>query len=139
MAYITLDEFDILGGPERVIAEYPELSRSRFIAAAVAQADEYLAKVYTVPLADGAVTMAMKLHIARMAFYFLVSSSGYDPGSDDGVLHTQYEDAVKYFQRIALGTVLIPGGTSGGSSGSLTPPGGPAPAAEAFYSDARGW
>lgn len=143
MAYLTLDEFAVLGGPEDVIAEYAENKRLLYIDAAVAEANEYLSKQYTVPLADGSVTPAMKLHLARMAFYHLISSSGYSPDSDDKALRYQYEDAMNYFRRIAIGTVLIPGGTgssSGGGGGSAaTPPGGPTPAGELASEEPRGW
>lgn len=90
------------GIPKPAVANVPVEQLAEKCLSASDEASGYLASAYKLPLV--AWDNATRKHVARMATYELMSSRGYkaDSGKDDQI-RQGYDDALKWFNRIASG------------------------------------
>lgn len=84
-------------------AEYYDLdSIDQAIEGAESAGDSYFATRYNTPLAE--VPAALKIHLVNVCFYFLLGSNFSRPDQ----VTEDYKAAIKYFEAIAKGTVMLP-------------------------------
>ena len=107
-AYISVDELENLGIHPQAIALFDDAQKEGAILAASDEADAYIRQVTGVPFVNP--PLALKVHVAKMAVYHLMSVRGMDPDSDKLIVDN-YERAIRFFTAVAKRTVALPGMT----------------------------
>ena len=95
-------------------------------------ADGYLARQLTLPLSEWGDDL--RRHVCAIAAYDLMTQRGYNPEGGDSNLRLRYEDAVRWLERVASGTVR-PAVTDSTPTSSTAMPSGPV----VRTSSKRGW
>lgn len=106
-SYITVAELESLGGNPDAISDKTNDEKLAACEAASAEADDHLRTRYQVPLAPSSVSGALKKHIAKFAYYELLSVRGFSPDGDDQVIVDGHANAIKYFVKLARGEVVL--------------------------------
>jgi len=110
--YASLDELERLGIRAAALRSFTDAEKLSAIEAASDEADRYMGSAVGVPLQDP-VPLAVRLHVARMAVYHLLSVRGIDPDADRIVIDN-YRRAIEFFTQVAKGVVSL--------GPSVTPP-----------------
>ena len=109
--YVSNVEFALYGLTPAALASFSDDQKTAALVAASAHADGYIGQRYKLPL-NGTIPADLKMHVAKIAAWFIMSGRGFKPGSTDGdSLHDAYNDATKWLQQVAEGKATIAGVT----------------------------
>lgn len=108
--YATTRDFERLGLPSRALTSVPVDQRLAALEAASRLIDDYLCAQVTLPLVAFA-TASLIRATCVVATYDLLSARGFNP--EQGVdlnIRSRYKDVIAWLERIAAGTLPVPGG-----------------------------
>jgi phage gp36-like protein len=106
--YATALELGLYGMTPAALGTFSDDQKNAALIAASDHADSYLQQRFRLPLTSTAT--ALKMHVARMAAWILMSSRGFKPGAADAeTLHAAYRDAEKWLKDVAEGLVTPSG------------------------------
>ena len=124
MAYADRTDLARHGVSTQVLARIPTGEQDEALDVMSAVADDYLGERFTLPLT--AWSRSLRMHVAAMAAYELMSVRGYNVDSSDKILKMRFDAAVAWLQVCTLGQ-LTPHATAGavtdGDDGEPTPGG----------------
>ncbi len=105
--YATSDDLDRYTLPDKATAALDAEVKADGMLAATDEADGYLGGGYTLPLT--AWGEDLKMHVAKMASFQLMSRRGYRPGESDDLIIKGREDAISWLTQIMHGRLEPPG------------------------------
>lgn len=97
--YATVTDIANLGIAAAAIASFTTAQKDEALQAASSEADSYLSSRYELPLATW--PKVLRLHVANMAAYMLLSNRGFAPDGSDQNIRDRHRDAVAWLQRVA--------------------------------------
>lgn len=103
--YVTLDELESLGINRKAISGMDDTAKQAAIDAASDEVDRYVGGRLGVPLAEP-IPLALKVHVARMAVFNLMSVRGMDPDQDKLVVDN-YNRAIAFLLQVSKGVVTL--------------------------------
>jgi phage gp36-like protein len=121
VAYATTDDLARAARQGNALTGVSEDDKSAALDEASAVADSYLAARYTLPLTawGGELTR----HVINIALYQLVSDKNFNPQNTASTPRQRYEDAIRWLERVAAGTVtpvdVVDSGGATSTSGGL--------------------
>jgi len=96
-----------MGGlPAKVLAEFTAEEQDAALVQASGVADDYLRSEHAVPLPVPSI--GLKVHVCRMASYFLMRKRGFDPESNK-ILVDDYAEALSWLKMVAKGEIQLAG------------------------------
>ena len=101
MAYATRAELYVLGLPSAALTGVATADQDLALDAASSFCDSYLRGRYGCPIASA--SYALKLCVCQIAAYRLLCSRGFNPETLDGVIRTNYEEALAWLKDCAKG------------------------------------
>jgi phage gp36-like protein len=111
--YATSDDVEDLGLKainQRLSADPPELTPAQVqkaLEVASSEAEGYLSTRYKPPFSVW--PESLRLHVAQLAAYYLMTRTGYAPGSEGNELILQgYEMAISWLEKVASGRITLP-------------------------------
>lgn len=120
--YATLRDFERLGLPSRAVSSVPLDQRLAALEAASRLIDDYLCAQVTLPLVAFA-TASLTRATCVVAAYDLMCVRGFNPEGADGNFRLRYKDVIAWLEKVAAGTLPVPGGVvDSGSSGDGAQP-----------------
>jgi phage gp36-like protein len=105
--YASIADLTSLGFPALALGSLPDADANNALDAASIEADGYLAPRYTLPLTTW--PLSLRMHVARIAAYVIMSTRGMNPGSRGNELIVKgYDDAIMWLKNVARGVVTLP-------------------------------
>lgn len=106
--YASTTDLGRLGVATQALSGLDAATREDALDACSALADGYLSNRYSLPLS--AWGDDLRLHVAGMAAFRLLAGRGYNPQvANDEVVRMLWEDAIRWLERVAAGTVTPAG------------------------------
>lgn len=106
--YATTTDLARIGIAANTLASIETAAKEDALDACSSLADGYLSGRYTLPLS--AWGDDLRLHVAGMAAFRLLAARGYDPNRGaDAAIRLLWEDAIRWLERVAAGTVTPAG------------------------------
>lgn len=107
--YATITELGLFGMTAAAQTTFSDDAKNAALQGASDHADGFLGQRYRLPL-TGTYPAALKMHVARIAAWILMSGRGFKPGTTDAeTLHQAYKDANSWLEKVAAGTVTPAG------------------------------
>lgn len=107
--YATRTELGLFGMTAAALGTFSDEQKDAALQGASDHADGHLGQRFRLPLL-GTIPIAIKMHVARIAAWILMSGRGFKPGTTDGeTLHQAYKDANAWLEKVAAGTVTPAG------------------------------
>lgn len=103
--YATQTELGLYGLTAAARASFSSQQLDAALEGASDHADGYLGQRFRLPLTSP-FPAALKMHVARIAAWILMSGRGFKPGTTDAeTLHQAYKDATAWLEGVAKGTI----------------------------------
>jgi|SRR5215207_5430662 len=107
--YATTLELGLYGLTAAALTTFSDDQKTAALVGASDHADSYLQQRFRLPIA-APYAAALKMHVARMAAWILMSGRGFKPGATDAeTLHQAWKDADAWFKKVAEGEVTPAG------------------------------
>lgn len=104
--YVSMGELSQFGISAKALAAIPELDKIAAIEAASGIADTLMQTVVGVPLSEP-VPLSVKVHVAWMAIFILMSPRGFNRDGDDKILEDNYNRGMAFFKDVSKGTASL--------------------------------
>jgi phage gp36-like protein len=102
--YATMTDLTRLGIPSAALTGVATAAQEAALAAASSLADGYIGAQFVLPLT--AWGDDLRAHVAAIAAWTVLKTRGFNPESNaDATVRASYEDAIRWLERVAAGTV----------------------------------
>jgi phage gp36-like protein len=106
MAYATIEDILALAmSHEGLGDDFEEDEINQALEAASSEADSRIATRHPTPLTSW--PRAVRLHVAKMALFHVMSARGYRPGGVDDLIRQGYDDGIRFFRDVADGRAIL--------------------------------
>lgn len=117
--YSTITDLGLYGLTAAALATFSEDQKTAALVGASDHADSYLQMRFRLPL-SAPYAAALKMHVARMAAWVLMSGRGFKPGTTDAEsLHQAWKDADAWLKKVSEGEITPAGMVDADTSGAV--------------------